>query len=290
MTTEKTIKYSMCALPLLINYAQRRRILTYGKLGDQIGCHHRYTAHILGYIRDEVCIPRKFPYLNAIVVRKDTLLPGDAWLPGGTDYLSEEGYRKQYEQFRDEVFGFSHWNGLLKELSLVPVHFSEIDLKESGRTFSLLFRQKAVGGEGKAHRELKEFIAGHPEEIGLYSFKKVEMEHMFISGDCCDILFSSSNRKYAIVEIKNGNPGELVRGIYQLIKYKALLIAEEELTLTEVPQLYLVAYEICPEVKNLASKFEIKCKQIRKADGIKPFKVFATNHIQRKLYQGKSDE
>lgn len=262
MATDKIIDYSRRALPFLIHCAQQRRTLTYKELAERAGCHHRVAAHILGYVRDEICAPRNLPYINAIVIRQDTGLPGDAWLPEGTGHLNDQEYREQFEQFRDRVFAFSGWDALLKELSLSPVEMSEQDLKERGRAYSRVLARQASGGEGDAHRNLKEYVANHPDAIGLPVSPKGETEYMFISGDCCDVLFRYGKNQYAIAEIKNGDPGELTRGVYQLIKYRALLAAEEELTVLNLPSVHLVAYQIPLEVQALAAKFEISCHVI----------------------------
>lgn len=267
MATEKIIEYSRRALPFLIYCAQQRRTLTYKELAEHAGCHHRVAAHILGYVRDEICTPRKLPYINAIVIRQDTGLPGDAWLPEGTGHLSEKEYREQFEQFRDRVFAFSGWNALLKELSLAPMELSDQDLKERGRTYSRILARQASGGEGNAHRNLKEYVARHPEAIGLPASPKGQTEYMFISGDCCDVLFRYGENQYAIAEIKNGDPGELTRGIYQMIKYRALLAAEEDLPETNLPPVHLVAYQIGSEVQSLAAKFRISCHVISAIPG-----------------------
>ena len=40
----------------------------------------------LAYIRDEVCRPRKLPWLSAIVVNTQTRRPGDAFLPDDVSF------------------------------------------------------------------------------------------------------------------------------------------------------------------------------------------------------------
>lgn len=267
MATQKIIEYSRRALPFLVGCAQQRRTPTYKELAECAGCHPRVTPHILGYIRDEICTPRHLPYLNAIVISQSTRLPGNAWLPEGTDHLSDEEYREQFEIFRDRVFAFSGWAALLKELSLTPVKMSEEDLKEQGRTYSQVLARQGAGGEGDAHRELKEYVAHHPEAIGLPVIPQGQTEYMFISGDCCDVLFSYGGKQFAIAEIKNGDPGELTRGIYQLVKYRALLAAEEDLPGQPLLPSHLVAYQICAEVQSLAAKFEIRCHIISEIPG-----------------------
>lgn len=258
MATQKIIDYSMNALPFLVYCAQMRKTPTYGDVAVQVGCHHRVVSHILGYLRDEVCIPAALPILSALVINKYTLVPGESWLPEGTAHLTPEEYRQKYEKFRDEAFAYQGWDDLLKEFSLKPWQKSETDLKEKGRKYSLSLEKYGGGGEGEAHRRLKEYVAHHPETIGLSIGSHSCLEYLFISGDRCDVLFDNPQKVFAIAEIKNGDDGELTRGIYQLIKYRALLAAEEELEELQ-PQIHLVAYSISSSVVSLAQKFGIAC-------------------------------
>jgi hypothetical protein len=122
MATELTIDRAHQALPYLVQCAEHRETITYGELARRIGLpHHRPINLPLYYIRDEICIPRELPLLTAIVVRKDTGLPGGSWLPEGTGHLSEEEYRREYEKYRALVFNCEKWDDLLEELGLPPV-------------------------------------------------------------------------------------------------------------------------------------------------------------------------
>ena len=193
-----------------------------------IGVHHRAARHFLGYIRDEICARNGHPYITAIVLNKGTDLPGENFLPEGTDHLTPEEYRRKFEEIRDDVFEYPLWEELLEALGLEPIPFSEDDLNEIGRTFTQRVAVKRGGdGEGDKHRQLKEYVSTHPEKVGILAQGTGVIEHDFISGDRCDILFDLAYGK-AIVEIKVGDhEGELVRGIYQAVKYRALLEAEE---------------------------------------------------------------
>jgi len=110
------------ALPHLVYYAHLQETVTYGELGRRIGIHHRPVRLLLGYIRDEICIRRGLPLLNVIVVNKHTKLPGESFLREGTSHLTDEEYRRRFEELRDEVFAYVGWDTLLTDLGLTPLN------------------------------------------------------------------------------------------------------------------------------------------------------------------------
>lgn len=120
MTTKATLKLVPRLLPHLVTCARRGEVITYKNLGAKIGVHYRAVTPCLYYIRDEICHPRGLPLLTAIVVRQDTGLPGGSWLPEGTEHLSDEEYRREYEKYRAQVFACDKWDSLLEDLVLSP--------------------------------------------------------------------------------------------------------------------------------------------------------------------------
>jgi hypothetical protein len=126
VTTQRVIDRAHRALPYLVHFAKSRRAVTYGQLSGLIGVHWRTASDWLGYIRDEICIPRGLPLLTAIVVNKQTRLPGDNWLPEGTENLSAEEYRKKYIIFREQVSSHSGWEALLQDLGIPPLSLEAV--------------------------------------------------------------------------------------------------------------------------------------------------------------------
>ncbi len=110
------------ALPHLVYYAHLGKPITYGELGRRIGIHHRPVRFLLGYIRDEICRRRGLPLLNVIVVNKITRLPGQSFLPEDLSHLTDEEYKRRFEELRDEVFAYAGWDTLLRDLGLTPVN------------------------------------------------------------------------------------------------------------------------------------------------------------------------
>ncbi len=264
MATKLIMDYGNKLLPHLIYAAQKRKTPTYGEMADKIGCHHRVMNHVLGYIRDEIILPRNLPMINAIVINTTTHMPGESWLPEGTSHLSKEEYRHEFEKFRDLVFAYQNWKDLLRDLDLEPVEGDVEDLDERGRVYSEMLERTGGGGEGKDHLKLKEYVAANPEIIGLEKDSAPQMEYFFVSGDRADIVFGTGPDTWAIAEIKNGDPAELVKGIYQLVKYRALLQAEKGHGSPVQVDTVLVAYQIPSEISLFAAKFGIRCKIVRR--------------------------
>ena len=130
MTTQKMIDYAELALPYLVHCAKARCTVTYGQLSGLIGVHWRTATFWLGYIRDEICNQRGRPLLTAIVVNKQTRLPGADWLPEGTENLPSEDYHKRYEDEKARVFSYSGWDNLLQELGIPPLSSEAIQAAE----------------------------------------------------------------------------------------------------------------------------------------------------------------
>ena len=259
MTTDLSKEYGEKILPYLVQFAKAKKTITYKDLAAKIGAHHRAMGTALGYVRDEICIPKGLPLITCIVVNGNTGLPGESWLPQGTSTLSDEEYKQEFIRYRDKVMAYHGWDALLKELDLPAVDPTIEDLDERGRAYSEYF-ERTGAGEGEEHLKLKEYVAVHPEAIGLPAESAAQMEYLFVSGDRADIVIGTGPDTWAIVEIKNGEIGELVKGVYQAIKYRTLLQAEKgHGTSVQVDSL-LVAYEIPSNISFFAAKFGIRCR------------------------------
>lgn len=260
MATERTITIGRLALPYLVACAQKRETITYGKLAKLVGSHHRAIRYAIGYIRDEICRARGLPMLTAIVVNQDSHEPGDNFLPEGTAHLSPAEYTHRFEQLRDDVFACQDWDRLLAELDLTPIEKTPEDFDQEGREYNKSLARRQNHGEGDGHRQLKHYVAQHPEVLGVSTVGKGTMEFAFVSGDECDVVFQLRPTGEAVVEIKNGERGELIKGVYQAVKYRALMIAQRGHggPYAEV-KAFLVAYQIPEDIVKFAGKFNIEC-------------------------------
>ncbi len=130
-------------------------------------------------------------------------------------------------------------------------------LKESYIKNLLLKRKYGKGGESKEHKRLKEYIANHPEEIGITDYKvKPIVEHSYVSGDMVDILFEPIEGIInMVVEIELDN---VLPGIHQAIKYRALRCSQLGRSLTdENVKATVVAWKFKQSEIELCTKYNI---------------------------------
>lgn len=122
-------------------------------------------------------------------------------------------------------------------------------------------RKYGPGGEGKDHREMKEWVAQHPEALGLTDVVSYELEHVFKSGDAVDLVFHREHGRQTVVEIETTIP---MPGAHQVIKYRALLCAERNLPLSsEKISGVLVAWSIPDVVQSFCGKYSIDVRECR---------------------------
>lgn len=78
------------------------------------------------------------------------------------------------------------------------------------------------------HRYLKEFVAYSPAAIGLPTKLNATVEYAFLSADKVDVLFKTPTT-WIGVEVKglNSDPADIMRGIFQCVKYQALIKAAQ---------------------------------------------------------------
>ena len=62
----------------------------------------------------------------------------------------------------------------------------------------------------------------------------------------------------AVVEVKNGERGELVKGVYQAVKYRALMEAEKGHGESYPVKAILVAFEIPEDIAAFAEKLGVR--------------------------------
>ena len=116
------------------------------------------------------------------------------------------------------------------------------------------------GGEGDRHRRLKEFIAKHPNKLGLGP-GKATLERRFRTGDRVDVSIDLDTGEYCVVEIEVEGETSTMIGAHQALKYRALRAAE--LDITRQPHTVLVAYCIPTSVKKFCKRHGIRYLEIQ---------------------------
>jgi len=240
------------ALPLLIWCAKNGKTITYGKLDQEIvhrGLGHHVPAVRYGWPAGAIGSAiietaeewgEAIPPLNALVVNAKNGLPGN-----GVNYFLQQYYdpdkdidnmpedekRAVIEEIHEDIFAYQRWDDVLKKYGMHPIHTGIIyeedapdEIKQPGRG------GWSSEGESKEHQALKKFVAENPAVVGLSKdAKKGQMEYLFASGDKADIVFATKNG-FLGVEVKSiiSNEADLNRGIFQTVKYQALLRSEQK--------------------------------------------------------------
>jgi len=206
------------------------------------------------------------PRLNFIVVNRHTGIPGKG-VAGlvhdpGAFRNGTSAYRKRIvDMVLHEVFSFGEWDRVLAHFGLTPVQLPPLLVAPPPCVPDLLGQG---AGESEDHKRLKYFVARHPEVIGLKGFPKGAVEHTFPSADAIDILFTTA-KKWVGVEVKGLRSGDLDirRGLYQCVKYRALMEACLKADQKRIPvEVILVLGAALPE-SLLAEKdtLGIECRQ-----------------------------
>lgn len=278
-------------IPVLIRWAQSSWNVPhyYSDLRDAIGHNTYHLGKPLGLVQDTLReLARKHqkpipPPLSALVRSKDTDLPSD-----GFDYVCKGYENLTQEEKKDKVYSFNKqaskydWDWVLKDLGLDPtpiMHSTQIeDIRKS-------LPQRGSRGESDEHKKLKKSILDSPQSLGLrlrgLQLHDSETEYILLSNDRLDILLRYKDphtgmiKQYIAVEVKPSGTDdkEVLRGIFQCVKYKAVLDAER------VPT---AQYYNSDVVLVLGGKMGARNKRIAQELGIKYIEEFP--HSRHKNY------
>jgi len=120
------------------------------------------------------------------------------------------------------------------------------------------------GGESPSHKKLKEYVASHPEVIGLKGEIKAHLEFAFPSGDQADIAFNLGSNNWIIIEIELEGFNQTFVGLFQAVKYRAL--QQAVLTTQQMEgqvEGFLIARTIPEDIQQLARLLHINVHEVR---------------------------
>jgi hypothetical protein len=212
------------AFPFLVRQALMGETIFYSDLADEMGMpNERNLNYVLGCIGTTILELAKqknedIPPIQCLVVNKVSKLPGEGfgWFISEADFKKLDNKQKRIvvNGQLSKIYAYPNWLNLLRELGLKkPVFPPPI---KSDLTYG--------GGEGSAHKKLKDFIANNPAVIGLpISCPKGQTEFSLPSGDSVDVMFVWRNELIA-VEVKSeiSNICDINRGLYQCVKYQTV--------------------------------------------------------------------
>lgn len=224
------------ALPILVRQAFSNKTIYYSDLAQELNMPNpRNLNYVLGSIGQtlqnlSIHWDETIPPIQCLVINKADNLPGEGvgWFLNQEQRnpnfsyagLSKQQKRIYLESRLSEIYLYPKWNKILESLDLKPltVDFSQLLIKAS------TFRG---GGESENHKRLKKHVSENPEIVRLLNFNNVgEIEKRLPSGDCLDVSFETKN-EWVAVEVKSSISDEvdIVRGMFQCVKYKAVIDA-----------------------------------------------------------------
>ncbi|MGK5035940.1 hypothetical protein [Janthinobacterium sp. LB3P118] len=237
MAPAVTVQFARVALPALVEHVRCQHddvlpTLTYSDLAEMIGWfdkndkpHARGIGKVLHHVMNLIdsvgsAWKEQLPFLTTVVVAaagENHGLPESGIESRWPRYQSLSRAEKQARVFAEYTrildFG-ARWEQVLSELGLT-----------SGEPCT----GSRGGGESDAHRALKEYVLNHPVEFGAQSCQFAQAEYALRSGDSIDVFFRSP-QLWIGVEVKSIVSDRLIedyeRGIYQVIKYRAVLQAQ----------------------------------------------------------------
>lgn len=221
------------ALPILVRQALASMPITYGDLAGEMNMPNpRNLNYVLGSIGQTLNIlsdkwGSRIPPIQCLVTNKDTGLPGEGvgWFITDLSNYKKHSIKQRRDLVNTElqkIYTFEKWTEVLNELALKPL---AID-------FNLIHKMAGGydgGAESEEHKKLKDYVAHNPNKFGLPSSIKLgEQEHVLPSGDSLDVFFDHTGEHIGIeVKSRISNSTDIARGLYQCVKYKAVLEARQ---------------------------------------------------------------
>lgn len=220
------------ALPYLVRQAKAGQTIYYSDLAEEIGISNpRNLNYVLGAIGNALAELGKrtnieIPPLQFVVVNKRQELPGEGigWFISSTDFskLNKSQKQKVITTQLTKIYTFLLWDWVLKQFDLKPIITNlNYELQESKEGYG--------SGESEQHKRFKIFISKNPTVLGLKSvLSNGVLEYALPSADKIDILFIDKNLKIG-VEVKSNisSTSDILRGLFQCVKYKHLIEAEQ---------------------------------------------------------------
>lgn len=267
-------------LPILIRRAKEGRPISYGELAEQLEAEfdHEPKARKTVYgpavgavglaVEQLGRLPEwrgeRIPPINTIVVSKSTGYPSTGADEIAHYFFEDNGVgmaadRKAYlDAAMNAVYHYGKWDQVAAALGVARLE-PESGALQTDRGEVLPLPKVPQGGapESAEHQALKRWVRDHPEELEDFGeFEPGKNEAVLSSGDRLDVLFANGRQRLA-VEVKTSkcSEDELMRGVYQCVKYRSILRAEQ-LAMRQVPNGEAVL--VCPFAPGKKTKALIK--------------------------------
>lgn len=265
LISEDTIRF---LIRILSQAAREKERLTYNKAAEKIERRFDFSrifrtrmGLLAGRMMDKILEQEpSAPLLNMLLVREDTRYPGK----GVQGYLVNRYPKKRWlkeqeclkthrDRWRDladkaveEVYNYGRWDDLCEDLYVNDIEGKEKDGLRYGRK-----------GEGRNHKKLRLWVKANPDQIEKkLDIVETDTEVELRSGDRVDVCYYAKKKIVAIeVKSRDSNCADLCRGIYQCIKYKAVLRAQEN---RSIRSLLVTECKLTDDLRKLADRLGVR--------------------------------
>ena len=262
----------------LIGAARQRTTLSYGEAAtrleyecgfDSIGRRTRMGIAVGAMQYAIRALDPEAPLLHVLMVRTDTGEPGNGAREFLADRFPDEDLLQQPDVRTEnpalwtrvvglatrEVYDYLGWEelyaNLYGEYVADPVHTPPA--VEGGST------PRGGAGEGPNHKALRLWLLRNPEQIDT-RFRDAEAvtEKELLSGDRVDVVYVVRGEILAIeVKSRDSNRNDLLRGIDQCVKYRAVLRAQDRKGRT-VQSMLVTESELPVDLDSTAKRLDVR--------------------------------
>lgn len=281
-TDEALLAHALApAMRWLIATALDHTTMTYGAVKRRLESEEGFStifATRIGLVAGELMnriqsVEPNAPLINVLVVNQSDNLPSK----GAGSFMATRfknprlnarnykqlypaKWRTHFQRAAAEVYAYSPeaWAGLYEcvfgeQLPQQAIK-SERDKRQAGNEddFGAGAGKYGAGGEGEHHRALRLWVTDNPDKVGRgYARARTETEFSLDSGDRVDSVFHLPDHTI-VIEVKSriSNEIDLRRGVFQCIKYRAVMTAMD--VRTEVPVVAILVTETEPPGEILA--------------------------------------
>jgi hypothetical protein len=244
--------YARRSLPILVRFVEQHRgkpdseipVFTYKSLAIAVGqpTHaHPIMAALgtLGFALKELGgqhLPGlgEIPPIQLLVWSKGKGSPGElafGFIGKSKEEVQELPARVRHAMAlaeRTKILEYKSWRKVLAKLGLKPL---TLDLPDPESVINSSSGEQSGYGESEEHKRLKFYLGSHYRELHIRGQFAAKFEEKLFSGDVSDLMLDEirGTRRFG-VEVKSriSKDSDLIRGIFQCVKYKAVLTAQEK--------------------------------------------------------------
>jgi len=270
---EKLLCYTGPTLSFLAQCATAQKLTNYTEVSRAIGINNPQWANaafapvnrvIQAVVKERLFGAGSIPDITSIVTQKGKASFGRGLMYDHEDLakLSHAEQLARVQVLRDDVFRWPYWLQLLALLGLKPLDDLSLGEEELARFAS----QSYARGKSPEHQRMQECIRENPlaaaKLTGILRYSACE--YLFWSLDRLDVI-AKTDDEWVGFEVKpSRSPSDEIRkGIYQAIKYQALIKADLlERGIVRRARCVLVCGGSLPkELRSLSERFGIEVRE-----------------------------